>query len=67
LGEPWMVSKFGGHPTALAVYAYSLTIGLVSFCAAFLSYHLLEKHFLALKHLFVARTATATQGSVSTP
>jgi peptidoglycan/LPS O-acetylase OafA/YrhL len=60
LGEPWMVSKFGGHPPALAVYAYSLTVGLVSFCAAFLSYHLIEKHFLALKHLFVARTAAAT-------
>jgi peptidoglycan/LPS O-acetylase OafA/YrhL len=67
LGEPWMVSKFGGHPPALAVCAYSLTIGLVSFCAAFLSYHLVEKHFLALKHLFVAQTATATQGSLSTP
>jgi peptidoglycan/LPS O-acetylase OafA/YrhL len=64
--EPWMVSKFGSHPPALAVYAYSLTIGLVSFCAAFLSYNLLEKHFLALKHLFVARTAAAAQGSLST-
>jgi peptidoglycan/LPS O-acetylase OafA/YrhL len=65
-GEPWMASKFGSQPPALAVYAYSLTIGLVSFCAAFLSYHLLEKHFLALKHLFVARTAAAAQGSLST-
>jgi peptidoglycan/LPS O-acetylase OafA/YrhL len=67
LGEPWMVSKFGGHPPALAVYAYSLTIGLVSFCAAFLSYQLLERHFLALKHLFVAQTAGTPRGSLSMP
>jgi peptidoglycan/LPS O-acetylase OafA/YrhL len=52
-----MVSRFGSHPPALAVYMYSLTIGLVSFCAAFLSYHLLEKHFLALKVLFAPRAA----------
>ncbi len=57
LGEPWMVSTFGSHPPALAVCAYSLTIVLVSFCAAYLSYHMLEKHFLALKYLFPPRVA----------
>jgi peptidoglycan/LPS O-acetylase OafA/YrhL len=56
LGEPWIASKFGGNPPALAAFAYSLMIGLVSFCAAYLSYHLLERHFLALKYLFAAHT-----------
>ena len=59
LGEPWMISKFAGHPPAYAVYLYSLSIGLVSFGAAFLSYHLLEKRFLALKRLFAPRFAPA--------
>ncbi len=54
LGEPWLVSRFGSQPPAPIVYAYSVCIGLVSFCAAFLSYQLLEKRFLALKSLFVA-------------
>jgi peptidoglycan/LPS O-acetylase OafA/YrhL len=57
IGEPWLLSRFGGHPPALAVYVYSLAVGLVSFCAAFLSYHLLEKHFLALKVLFAPHAA----------
>jgi peptidoglycan/LPS O-acetylase OafA/YrhL len=57
LGEPWMLSRFDGHPPAGAVCAYSLMIGLVSFAAAFLSYHALEKHFLALKPLFAPRLA----------
>ena len=57
VGEPWMLSRFDGHPPAPAVYAYSLVIGLVGFCAAFLSYHGLEKRFLALKILFPPRIA----------
>jgi peptidoglycan/LPS O-acetylase OafA/YrhL len=57
LGEPWMASTFGSHPPAPAVYVYSLTIGLISFCAAYLSYYLLEKRFLALKALFPPRAA----------
>jgi peptidoglycan/LPS O-acetylase OafA/YrhL len=65
VGEPWMVARFGSHPSAQTVYLYSVTIGLISFGAAFLSYHLLEKHFLALKHLFLPRIprpdATETQ------
>jgi peptidoglycan/LPS O-acetylase OafA/YrhL len=64
LGEPWLVSRFGSQPPAHIVYAYSLFIGLVSFCAAFLSYHLLEKPFLALKSLFRPRVA---QPSVAKP
>jgi len=52
VGEPWMVSKFGSHPPAHTVYLYSLTIGFMSFCAAYLSYHLLEKKFLELKDRF---------------
>jgi peptidoglycan/LPS O-acetylase OafA/YrhL len=51
-GEPWMVSSFGSQPAAHIVYAYSLSIGLVSFCAAFSSYYMLEKPFLSLKSLF---------------
>jgi peptidoglycan/LPS O-acetylase OafA/YrhL len=57
LGEPWLVSRFGSQPPAHIVYAYSLFIGLVSFCAALLSYHVLEKPFLALKSLFRPRVA----------
>jgi peptidoglycan/LPS O-acetylase OafA/YrhL len=67
LGEPWMVSKFAGHPPALAVYAYSLTIGLVSFCAAYLSYHIFEKHFLALKVLFAPRAAQRSTVQIHAP
>ena len=55
LGEPWMAARFGSHPPAHTVYLYSVTIGLISFGAAFLSYHLLEKRFLALRYLFVPR------------
>lgn len=57
LGERWMLAAFGGHPPAHTVYLYSLTIGLVSFVAAYSSYHLLEKRFLELKYLFVPRFA----------
>jgi peptidoglycan/LPS O-acetylase OafA/YrhL len=57
-GEPWMVSTFGTQPPARAVYLYSLTIGLISLGAAYLSYHLLEKHFLARKYLFAPRVAS---------
>jgi peptidoglycan/LPS O-acetylase OafA/YrhL len=55
LGEPWMLARFGGHPPAHAVYLYSATIGVISFGAAFLSYHLLEKHFLALRNRLAPR------------
>jgi peptidoglycan/LPS O-acetylase OafA/YrhL len=64
VGDPWMVTTFGSHPPAHTVYLYSLTIGLISFGAAYLSYHLLEKHFLALKYLFAPRVAR--QGAVET-
>jgi peptidoglycan/LPS O-acetylase OafA/YrhL len=57
VGEPWMISTIGSHPPALAVYVYGLMIGLVSFGAAYLSYHLLERRFLALKHLFAPHAA----------
>lgn len=55
LGQPWLISRFGGHPPAPAVFAYSVVIALVSYCVAFLSYHGLEKHFLALKSRFAPR------------
>ena len=67
VGEPWMVSTFGSHPPAYIIYAYSLTIGLVSFCAAYLSYHLLEKHFLALKYLFPPRVAQQGLAEIQAP
>jgi peptidoglycan/LPS O-acetylase OafA/YrhL len=57
LGEPWMLATFGTDPPAHLVYLYSLTIGLVSFGVAYLSYHLLEKHFLEMKYLFAPRIA----------
>jgi peptidoglycan/LPS O-acetylase OafA/YrhL len=64
-GEPWMVTTFGSRPPAHAVYVYSLTIGLVSFCAAYLSYQLLEKHFLALRILFPPRVADQVHNSAN--
>jgi peptidoglycan/LPS O-acetylase OafA/YrhL len=64
-GEPWMSTTFGSSPPAHAVYLYSLTIGLVSFCAAYLSYQLLEKHFLALKALFPPRLANQAHNSAN--
>jgi peptidoglycan/LPS O-acetylase OafA/YrhL len=66
LGEPWMLSRFSGHPPAYAVYAYSLVIGLVSFCAAFLSYHGLEKRFLALKSRFPPYTGQQSVAELPT-
>lgn len=56
-GERWMVAEFGTNPPAHTVYLYSLAIGLVSFLAAYLSYHLLEKRFLAIKYRFAPRFA----------
>ena len=63
VGDPWMLSRFGSHPPAYTVYLYSLTIGLVSFGAAYLSYRLLERHFLALKYLFAPRATIQAHNS----
>jgi hypothetical protein len=62
-----MATTFGSSPPALAVYSYSLTIGLVSFFAAYLSYQLLEKHFLALKYLFVPRIPGPSTAEMQSP
>lgn len=66
-GEPWLISTFGSQPSARIVYLYSLTIGLVSFGAAYLSYHLLEKHFLSRKYLFAPRIANRGTGEIVAP
>ncbi len=57
LGTPFMRLVFGRRPGAVAVFAYSAVIGLVSFALAFASYHLLEKRFLGLKRHFRPRWA----------
>lgn len=57
LGEPWMRAVFGAHPSAPAVYAYSLAIGVLSYAMAYVSYHLLEQRCLALKERFAPRFA----------
>jgi peptidoglycan/LPS O-acetylase OafA/YrhL len=62
-GVPFLVAVFGSHPSAHVVYLYSATIGIVSFGAAYLSYQLLEKHFLALKVYFAPRFATQAHSS----
>ena len=67
VGDPWMVTTFGSHPPAHTVYLYSLTTGLISFGAAYLSYHLFEKHFLALKYLFAPRVAQQGAGETRAP
>jgi peptidoglycan/LPS O-acetylase OafA/YrhL len=64
-GEPWLISRFGGRPPAHAVYWYSLAVGLISFGAAYLSYHLLERHFLALKILFPPRVLNQAHNSAN--
>jgi peptidoglycan/LPS O-acetylase OafA/YrhL len=64
-GEPCLVAAFGSHPPAHVVYLYSVTIGLVSFGAAYLSYQLLEKHFLALKVRFAPRAAIQAHNSAT--
>ena len=64
LGEPWLLARFGSHPAAHVVYLYSATIGFVSFGAAFLSYHLLERHFLALRYLFPPHIPRASSAEV---
>ncbi len=66
-GEPWLDKTFGSHPPAHAIYLYSMMIGLVSFGAAYLSYQLLEKHFLSLKVLFEPRLAEAGTAKASAP
>jgi peptidoglycan/LPS O-acetylase OafA/YrhL len=66
-GEPWMVTTFGSSPPAHAVYLYSVTIGLVSFGAAYLSYQLLEKYFLALRVLFPPRFANRGTAEIQAP
>jgi peptidoglycan/LPS O-acetylase OafA/YrhL len=67
VGEPWMVARFGNHPPAHTVYLYSVTIGFISFGAAFLSYHLLEKHFLSLKYLVVPRIPRPGTAEIQSP
>jgi peptidoglycan/LPS O-acetylase OafA/YrhL len=64
-GEPWMLTTFGDSPPVHTVYLYSVTIGFISFGAGFLSYHLLEKHFLALKVLFPPRIANQAHNSAN--
>ena len=48
----WAIHRFGKIGVMVDL-AYLLGGGAVTFLAAFLSYHLLEKHFLALKRWFV--------------
>lgn len=67
LGEPFMAARFGSHPPAHAVYLYGATIGLISFGAAFLSYHLLEKHFLSLNYLFAPRIPIPSTAKIESP
>jgi peptidoglycan/LPS O-acetylase OafA/YrhL len=54
-GEPWMNSRFAGDPSAAAVIVYVFAIGAASYLLGYLSFHLLEKHFLKLKRFFAPR------------
>jgi peptidoglycan/LPS O-acetylase OafA/YrhL len=65
-GEPWLISAFGSQPPPPAIFGYSLGIGVASYCAAYLSYRLLEKRFLELKPLFPPRVAKHGTAEAST-
>jgi peptidoglycan/LPS O-acetylase OafA/YrhL len=52
LGEPWLIGRFGELPPLPVVFLYALVLLLCTYVLAFLSYHLLEKHFLRLKRPF---------------
>ncbi len=45
----------GGPPGILAALGYSIILSLITFFAAFASWHLYEKHFLKLKRFFPRR------------
>ncbi|MEO7368262.1 MAG: acyltransferase, partial [Gemmatimonadaceae bacterium] len=54
----------GGNPPGIgAALAYSIVCSLLTFLAAFASWHLYEKHFLKLKRLFPRREPVVTFGS----
>lgn len=54
----------GGTPPGIAAaLAYSIVCSLLTFLAAFASWHLYEKHFLKLKRLFPRREPVVTFGS----
>jgi peptidoglycan/LPS O-acetylase OafA/YrhL len=52
LGEPWLVRRFGEHPSVPVAFAYAFCVLAASYVLGFLSYHALEKPFLKLKRFF---------------
>ncbi len=67
LGEPLLNRWFARPHSAPLAFTYFVVMTLLTFVAGFLSYHLLEKHFLRLKGRFEpkipAEPATAAQRS----
>jgi peptidoglycan/LPS O-acetylase OafA/YrhL len=60
VGRPWMARHHDlAHLSAGEAAAYVMALSAASFIAAWLSYQLLERHFLRLKRHFAARPAAA--------
>jgi peptidoglycan/LPS O-acetylase OafA/YrhL len=55
VGKAWLIARFGKLPPLPVVFTYGLVVFLVSYLAAFCSYHALEKQFLKLKRFFDGR------------
>jgi peptidoglycan/LPS O-acetylase OafA/YrhL len=55
VGDPWMRQQFGPRSPAPAVFGYALTVLVVTYLLAWVSYHGYEKHFLELKRAFEPR------------
>jgi peptidoglycan/LPS O-acetylase OafA/YrhL len=55
LGKPWLEAHGYGNPSLGVGLAYMAVLVAASYVVAFLSFHLIERHFLQLKRHFVAR------------